>query len=335
MDTEFKDLYSILELETSASELEIKANFKKLALKYHPDKNNNNILYNEKFNQIRIAYEILSNHNKKFNYDNMISSKKNYFCKIISSFIKKITNPEIINNIMNKPDIKNDIQKGKINRFLKKILNDIDTEIDISKLTDIFICTSSNDINTLSNNNQSNIYNSSDLNTLNIIASIKSNLDDVFNNRIKEIIVNRKIYNNDIITHETNKYYIPLYDNDIIINNAGDKIINNNLCGNVILKIIYKNNDNIIKDGYDLIFYDNITLNELFNGFIKKFDIFNSSISINSTNPFKDYIFDGEKLNITLKNKGFPKDNNNNRGDLIIILNLIKSDLFYKNIKYI
>ena len=39
MDTEFKDLYSILELETSASELEIKANFKKLALKYHPDKN--------------------------------------------------------------------------------------------------------------------------------------------------------------------------------------------------------------------------------------------------------------------------------------------------------
>ena len=335
-----EDLYTILELDTMASIEQIKKNYKKLALKYHPDKNTNSKIYNEKFNQIRIAYEILSNKEKKTNYDDMITSKKDYFCKIIFSLINKIMNPSIINTIINKPNISKDIKNGKINKLIKKILTEIDSEIDISKLNEIFICTSSydnikSDINTNLQENNNDI-NSSELNTLNIIASIKSNINDALNGRLKEIIVNRKVYDNDNnnIYNETNKYYIPLYENEVIINNAGDKIIDNNniICGNVILKIHFKNDNNIIKDGYNLIYNDIITLYELFNGFNKKIIIYNFEFNIESNNPFKDFKFDGDNLIIKIDNKGFPYNNNKN-GDIFIKLKLFKSDNFNNLIK--
>ena len=72
------NLYNILELKNDANINDIKHNFKKLALKYHPDKNKS-IDANEKFNQIRIAYEILSNLDKKDKYDKMTSIKQKHF----------------------------------------------------------------------------------------------------------------------------------------------------------------------------------------------------------------------------------------------------------------
>jgi UDP-N-acetylglucosamine 2-epimerase (non-hydrolysing) len=82
MNNDNLDLYNILNLTENSSNEQIKYNFKKLALKYHPDKNKSNDA-NEKFNQIRIAYEILSDQEKKNKYDNMIDSKKIKFHKNI------------------------------------------------------------------------------------------------------------------------------------------------------------------------------------------------------------------------------------------------------------
>ena len=61
------DLYKILGISRNATNSDIKKAYRKLALKYHPDKNKS-IDANEKFNQIRIAYEILSNIDKKDKY---------------------------------------------------------------------------------------------------------------------------------------------------------------------------------------------------------------------------------------------------------------------------
>ncbi|MFY0687313.1 MAG: DnaJ domain-containing protein [Cyclobacteriaceae bacterium] len=61
--------YDILELELNASELEIKAAFKKLALKYHPDRHSGSTEMEERFKEINQAYQVLSNPYQKARYD--------------------------------------------------------------------------------------------------------------------------------------------------------------------------------------------------------------------------------------------------------------------------
>jgi len=64
-----KDYYEVLGLQKGASEDEIKKAFRKLALKYHPDKNKGNKEAEEKFKEINEAYQVLSDPQKKANYD--------------------------------------------------------------------------------------------------------------------------------------------------------------------------------------------------------------------------------------------------------------------------
>lgn len=66
-----KDLYSILEVSRNASPDEIKQAYRRLALKYHPDKNPGDKVAEEKFKEINAAYEILADPKKKQMYDQM------------------------------------------------------------------------------------------------------------------------------------------------------------------------------------------------------------------------------------------------------------------------
>jgi len=67
--TDFKDYYEILGINKGASEAEIKKQFRKLALKYHPDKNPGDKVAEEKFKTISEAYEVLSDPEKRKKYD--------------------------------------------------------------------------------------------------------------------------------------------------------------------------------------------------------------------------------------------------------------------------
>ena len=65
-----KNYYDILEIDKNASINEIKKTYKKLAIKWHPDKNPNNKDEAEtKFKEISEAYQVLSDPEKKNLYD--------------------------------------------------------------------------------------------------------------------------------------------------------------------------------------------------------------------------------------------------------------------------
>lgn len=64
-----RDYYDVLGVAKNASESEIKKAYRKLALKYHPDKNPDDKAAEEKFKEAAEAYEVLSNPQKKQRYD--------------------------------------------------------------------------------------------------------------------------------------------------------------------------------------------------------------------------------------------------------------------------
>lgn len=63
-----KDYYKILELDVSATQQEIKKAYRRLALQYHPDKNQGDPYAAAQFTEIKEAYEVLTNPQKKQYY---------------------------------------------------------------------------------------------------------------------------------------------------------------------------------------------------------------------------------------------------------------------------
>lgn len=72
-----KNLYEILEISSTATPVTIKSAYRKLARKYHPDLNSGDSACIKKFKEITEAYEILSDSNKKKNYDILRGLYKN------------------------------------------------------------------------------------------------------------------------------------------------------------------------------------------------------------------------------------------------------------------
>jgi len=64
-----RDYYEVLGIEKNAEAAEIKKAYRKLALKYHPDKNPDDKEAEDKFKEAAEAYEVLSNAEKKAQYD--------------------------------------------------------------------------------------------------------------------------------------------------------------------------------------------------------------------------------------------------------------------------
>ena len=64
-----QDFYETLGLSKSATQAEIKKGYRKMAIKYHPDKNPDDTAAEENFKKAAEAYEILSDDNKKARYD--------------------------------------------------------------------------------------------------------------------------------------------------------------------------------------------------------------------------------------------------------------------------
>ena len=106
--------YKILDLDKNCSQKEIMKKYKKLALKYHPDKGGDQ----EKFKIIAEAYEVLSDNEKREKYDN------NYPLEYYETY----TNPfDLFDEIIRKSDIV--FLQSKKNNWLYE---DFDNEDDIN-----------------------------------------------------------------------------------------------------------------------------------------------------------------------------------------------------------
>lgn len=78
-----ENLYEILGINKTASQEEIKTAYRKLAMKYHPDRNPGDKVAEEKFKNITAAYDVLGDETKRRQYDSMSSynnqSYENYW----------------------------------------------------------------------------------------------------------------------------------------------------------------------------------------------------------------------------------------------------------------
>ncbi|AZA84197.1 molecular chaperone DnaJ [Chryseobacterium lactis] len=86
-----KDYYYFLGISQNASEEDIKKAYRKLSLKYHPDKNDNDDFFADRFREIQEAYEMLSDPAKRHSYDQNLESHQRSFRYNIPPAIKTFT----------------------------------------------------------------------------------------------------------------------------------------------------------------------------------------------------------------------------------------------------
>ena len=75
---DYKDYYKILGVERNASQPDIKRAYRKLALKYHPDKNPDDESAESRFKEINEAYEVIGDPAKRAKFDQLGSSYRNW-----------------------------------------------------------------------------------------------------------------------------------------------------------------------------------------------------------------------------------------------------------------
>ncbi|MDR6514511.1 J domain-containing protein [Chryseobacterium camelliae] len=86
-----KDYYYFLGVSQDASEEDIKKAYRKLSLKYHPDKNENDEFFAGRFREIQEAYELLSDKAKRRTYDENLDSQQKSFRYHVPPSIKTFT----------------------------------------------------------------------------------------------------------------------------------------------------------------------------------------------------------------------------------------------------
>lgn len=83
-----KDYYYFLGISHNASDEDIKKSYRKLSLKYHPDKNQNDDFFAERFKEIQEAYETLSDKGRRITYDQNLESHQKSFRYTVPPAIK-------------------------------------------------------------------------------------------------------------------------------------------------------------------------------------------------------------------------------------------------------
>ena len=176
------ELYKILEIDVFSDKDQIKKSYKRLSLKYHPDKNRDNNA-KDKFIKIKEAYDILIDDEKRKIYDyqqkfhyfkdfNLNDNEINYLIQMYEKVMNygEIKFIKILYNTL-PPDIKNKMNLFSKNFFRENTKNDnkIDNQIVIP----------------------SKYINIESLNE-DFILHLNIKIEDIYNNILKKIIIHTK-----------------------------------------------------------------------------------------------------------------------------------------------
>lgn len=325
------NFYNILNVDENASQDEIRKSFRKLSLKYHPDRNNS---YDSEsiFKELNTAYEVLGDEKKRSEYDkkyhknstnnNQITSQglENFlgnYANIFQHFLPQ----NVDNNICDDSNIDNIVHQ--INNEAINVMNDLLQNLQHNNHSS-FDRNSCNifgfpSIQTLPQMNIHSLHapKQRQLETIHITQNIT--LEDVFNGTTLSISYLRKIITNNKETQETINKSInidPGIDTNIpiILDNQGHQYENH--IGNIEITLnelphsIYKRNN------LHLIMEKTISLKEALTGFSITFKHINEK---QYTIQNKDQIIcpntQREIANLGLTNK-------NSKGSLFIIFNV-------------
>jgi curved DNA-binding protein CbpA len=220
----YKDAFIILEIdldEVSYNDISLeylKKQYRKLALKNHPDKNNNTTESNEKFKQINEAYNYLKREIRHFNQENTYEENAEHldenadlnsslYFNILRSFMKTVF-------------------EGKYNEIIINIVNDIITagkQMSVKVFDDLDKDTTLN-IYTFLSNNRTTLHLSQEI--LNIIRDIvikkydnvevyklNPSINDLLNNNLYKLHVNNELF------------LVPLWHNESYFDGSGCEIL--------------------------------------------------------------------------------------------------------------
>jgi len=298
-----------LELNTNLNSTIVKKQYHKLALLYHPDKNNGSIEANQRFQEINEAYKYLlpivssetnSNNN---NTNNNTSNNENIhiYANLLSTFISTI--------VSNNKEVLVKIIKDIVINGTKKIIYDLDKETLLELYS--FLCKYKNilfvsleTIELIKNSVKNKFEN-------NEIIILNPSIDDLFENNVYKLHINNEVYlvplwHNELYfdtktkTNELNELIV-LCEPELPENIAIDE--NNNIICNI----------NVIFDKQNLLVssYLNISLGKrIFSIPCNKLFIKQSQI----------YVFKGQGISQIDEDNIY---NINKKGDIIVRINFI------------
>ena len=292
----FNKACSILQINSTFSEIDLKKAYRIMALKHHPDKNPNNQKESEeKFKEIQESYEYLNNY---LQYNKEKKDIKLDYNSIFSDFLSSFfTNgsPEV-NNIVT--SILRDGQNASIKLFEK---------LDKDKAIKIFEF-----INTY----QHILYVSKEtVDKLKEIINKKIENDNmIIINPSLEDLLNDNIY---VLTFEEEKYFIPLWHDEIYYKNKK----NNN---DIVVKCIPELPDNISLDNNNnLIINVTFSISEILNKEYITYNIGNISYDINVTKlhvkSIQQYLIKGKGISLIQSNEIY---DNTKKGNVIFQIHL-------------
>lgn len=300
-----KDLYYILEVDTNCTQAEIKKSYRKLALKYHPDKCElpDTQDAQKKFMNIHNAYQVLGNPDERKKYDTLNVRQRMKVYDDLKKYIK-----------INIPDIDNYIKLFFDDElFLKNYVANLDLVGIYSQIIEKIPYINISELIAIS------------IDDVNIYGHIITSFNERYQDKYRKIRINRQ-------TKEDYMCCVPLRESKVILIGEGEYDRINNKHGDVIIDIELDNIElnNITQIGDDIYYVRYITLyNYLYGGEFKMQYFDNNVLDIKFDSFIEEFPL------IIIKEKGMPIANspfyilNNNvltnelkRGNLVVMMKI-------------